>query len=472
MRHARFPSLAYSPAQVAKAYGLPQLTGKGFKAGVISLGGAFSQSDFNAARAAWGLPSKTVAVISVNGNSPQPDPGGADVENMMDCEIISGIAPNADINFYACANTDQDFVAGVLKALQDGCDAISISWGAPERQWSPQARAAMDQALQACVQAGVSVSVASGDNGSGDGLSGANVDYPASSPWALACGGTSLVAVNGIIQNETVWNNGNGGGATGGGFSIFEAKPNYQAGIFAGSGRGSPDVAGPADPETGWIVYTGGNAGVVGGTSAVAPMWAGIYLLLCERLGKRPGFLNQLLYPHPEAFFDVTQGNNGAYTASKGWDPATGWGSPNGPVLFNLVAAGSPPPPPVTPPGNPPPVAPPGNPPPVPGPIEGVLETQVLKIIDDLFAKAEAQVHGPLALLKIRALKMINKAIDLEIHKLFANGQPNLLVRQVVLLVLGRAFTALEGHIPQSLVGMVEELRPELEGAVLQLLGI
>ena len=356
LRRARFPSISYTPGQVTRIYGFPaQLTGQGYKAGIISLDGVCSQSDFNAARQAWGLPSKSVFVYPVNGNIGQPDPGGADVENDMDCQIVTGIAPGADINLYSAANTDREFIAAVTKALNDGCDAITISWGSDEKNWSDSARAAFDQVFLACTAANVNVSVAAGDNGSSDGDPGNNADYPASSRYVVACGGTSLYAPSGVLQSEHVWNNGAQGGATGGGYSIYEPIPTYQHGIVTGANRGEPDLAGPADPETGWQIHTGGAWTVLGGTSAVAPLVAGLYLLLCEQNGGRPGFLNPLLYPHPEAFHDIITGSNGAYKARAGWDECTGNGSPKGSVLFSLPPFSGGKLPPSPPPSPPPP---------------------------------------------------------------------------------------------------------------------
>ena len=196
---------------------------------------------------------------------------------------------------------------------------------------------------------GISVCVASGDNGSSDGdTDGADhVDFPASSPWVLACGGTTLTLADGKIASETVWNDGSMGGATGGGVSQHFSKPAYQAGVNVPvpvasnpTGRGVPDVAGNADPATGYVVVIGGQQGVVGGTSAVAPLWAGLIALLNERVGKRVGWLNPKLYSKlapAKALRDITVGNNGDYYASTGWDPCTGLGTPNGASILKLL---------------------------------------------------------------------------------------------------------------------------------------
>jgi kumamolisin len=207
---------------------------------------------------------------------------------------------------------------------------------------------AMDQAFQDAAALGVSVCSASGDSGSGDGVNDklAHVDFPASSPFALACGGTRLTAAGTTIAQETVWNEPTGG-ATGGGVSDQFSKPAYQArahvppSINPGHrvGRGMPDIAGDADPQTGYIVRVDGKEGTIGGTSAVAPLWAGLIAILNQKLPKPLGFVNPLLYTVASAgLHDITSGNNGQYQAGAGWDACTGWGSPDGARLLKLLA--------------------------------------------------------------------------------------------------------------------------------------
>jgi kumamolisin len=205
---------------------------------------------------------------------------------------------------------------------------------------------AMDSAAQDAAALGVSICVASGDNGSSDGVTdgGNHVDFPASSPHVLACGGTNLQSKNGAITSETVWNDGAQGGASGGGFSAQFPLPSWQqsAGIQppSGGGRGVPDVAGDADPQTGYQVRVDGQSLVIGGTSAVAPLWSGLIALLNEKLGKPLGFLQPTLYglaASTKALNDITQGSNGAFAAAAGWDAATGLGSPEGANLLKAL---------------------------------------------------------------------------------------------------------------------------------------
>jgi kumamolisin len=198
----------------------------------------------------------------------------------------------------------------------------------------------MDQIAAEAAALGVTITVASGDSGSSDGVSSGNhVDFPASSPHVLASGGTSLRASGSTIQSESVWNDGAQGGASGGGYSTVFARPSYQAAVVTQTFRGVPDVAGDADPETGYNVRVDGQNMVVGGTSAVAPLWAGLIALLNAKLSTRLGFINPKLYEinQSAAFHDITVGNNGAFPARPGWDAATGLGSPDATGLLDVL---------------------------------------------------------------------------------------------------------------------------------------
>ncbi|HEY0801501.1 MAG TPA: S53 family peptidase, partial [Steroidobacteraceae bacterium] len=251
------------------------------------------------------------------------------------------------IAVYFAPNTDAGFLDAITAAIHDATNkpsVVSISWGGAESSWTAQAMTAMDDAFQAAAAMGVTVCIASGDNGSGDGVNDGSdhVDFPASSPFALACGGTSLRAAANTIGSEVVWNDGSNGGASGGGISAFFAKPTWQASLNAVSTegkrvpltqRGVPDVAGNADPRTGYEVRIDGAASVLGGTSAVAPLWAALIARVNQLSGKPLGFVNPQLYNNPQALRDITSGNNGDFAAVAGWDACTGLGSPNGAAL-------------------------------------------------------------------------------------------------------------------------------------------
>jgi len=221
---------------------------------------------------------------------------------------------------------------------------LSISWGGPETSWSQSSITALDNACQSAAALGVTITVASGDSGSSDGTSSTAVDFPASSPHVLACGGTKISANGTRLSQEIVWDDqSQGGGATGGGFSTHFAVPSWQNGTLpSGSkGRGVPDVAGDASPESGYHVLVDGEQEVIGGTSAVAPLWAGLITLVNQQLASQgaqtAGFINTAIYQNPDAFRDITQGNNGSYSAKSGWDACTGLGSPNGASILTAL---------------------------------------------------------------------------------------------------------------------------------------
>jgi len=352
--------VSYTPAQVATLYDFPtNVNGSGECIGLIELGGGFNETDLNNYWKQLNLSTiPTVNSVSVgNGsNNPTGDPNGPDAEVMLDIEVAGAIAPGARIVAYFTENTDAGFLNAITTAVHDSTNnpsVISISWGGPESSWTQQAMTSMDEAFQAAAAMGVSICVAAGDEGSTDGVNdGSNhVDFPASSPNVLACGGTRLIASGTAITSETVWNElANNEGATGGGISDVFPLPSYQTGAGVppsanakhNVGRGVPDVAGDADPTTGYVTLVDGQTGIVGGTSAVAPLWAGLIALINESIGKPLGFLNPLLYQQLKEtadFHDVTSGNNGAYSAGPGWDACTGLGSPNGVKIGEALGA-------------------------------------------------------------------------------------------------------------------------------------
>ncbi len=345
-------STSFTPPQIAQIYNFPTgVNGAGQCIGLIELGGGFETSDVQTYFQQLGIPAPTVVAVPVDGgqNVPGGDPNGADGEVALDIQVAGAIAPGAKIAVYFAPNTDQGFQDAVSAAIHDTTNkpsVISISWGGPEDAWPQNTLTTFDMTLQSAAALGITVTVASGDNGSSDGESGTHVDFPASSPHVLGCGGTNLTASGSTRQSETVWNDqAQGGGATGGGVSSFFALPSWQAnsGVQAppsgsSGGRGVPDVAGDAAPATGYSVLIDGQSAVVGGTSAVAPLWAGLVALLNQQLGRPVGFLNPLLYGAGEqGFYDITQGNNGDFSAKAGWDACTGLGSPNGQAIATVL---------------------------------------------------------------------------------------------------------------------------------------
>lgn len=352
---AKAAGTSFSPPQIAAMYGFPAGTGAGECVAIIELGGGFKPADLKTYFKDLGIPGAVaVSAVSVDHgkNAPTGSADGPDGEVMLDIEIVGSVVPGAKIVVYFTPNTDAGFLDAVTTAIHDDTNnpsVISISWGGAESSWTAQAMTAMDSAFQAAAAMGITVCVAAGDGGSSDGVAtgGEHVDFPASSPFALACGGTSLTAAQSKITAETVWNDGATGGATGGGISGFFAIPAWQNGLEAAKTaggrvaltmRGVPDVAGNADPDTGYAVRIDGTDTVVGGTSAVAPLWAALIARLNQGKGAKTGYVNPALYQHPAALRDITTGNNGDFAAALGWDACTGLGSPNGAALPGVLA--------------------------------------------------------------------------------------------------------------------------------------
>jgi len=358
IRRAAAGTAAFAPPLVAQAYDFPtQQDGSGQTIAILELGGGYHPSDLDAFFTGLRLATPAVTAVSVDGakNAPSGDPSSADGEVELDIEVAGAVAPKARIGVYFAPNTDRGFLDALTTAIHDTTlrpGVISISWGGPENTWTQAAMQSFDAACQDAATMGITILAASGDNGATDGDPNGKltVDFPASSPHVTGCGGTKLVASGASIQTETAWNElTTNEGATGGGVSQAFGLPDWQqrAGVPAAptgkAGRGVPDVAGDADPASGYNVVVDGSATVIGGTSAVAPLWAGLIALVNQRLSQPAGFLNPQLYSpaFTAAFHDITLGSNGGYNAGAGWDPCTGLGSPDGAKLLAAFGGGA-----------------------------------------------------------------------------------------------------------------------------------
>jgi kumamolisin len=368
-----FPGAFFPPA-VAQLYAYPdELTGSGENVAIFAFngtgpdpqGGYKLSALQNYFEKVLGGTTPTIADVVVQGpgNDPGPDTdassnqGDSTGEVMLDMCVVGSVAPGASIFMYFTEFTSQGWVDALNQAITDEnqISVISISYGNPEDDpqgaWTSMGVQNVNLAVQAAAAKGITVCCASGDDGSNDGDPPlAHVDFPASSPFVLGVGGTTLVASSGTaptIQSETVWNEIlHSEGATGGGVSDVFTKPAYQdsanvppsANPPHAIGRGVPDVAAVADPVTGVVVMLidGKHLEQIGGTSASTPMWASLVARLNQGLGARCGFLNPLLYGKFSSgvLRDITVGNNGAYAAGPGWDACTGLGSPNGGQLL------------------------------------------------------------------------------------------------------------------------------------------
>lgn len=364
----------FSPQQIADLYDFPtDADGTGQCIGIIEFGGGYDTTDLQRYFANLGANLPQITSVSVDGvsnnpNASNPDDNDADGEVMLDIEVAGAVASGAKFVIYFAPFTEQGWVDVLTTAVQDTTNkpsVLSISWGWPESNdlWTQQAMDAVNQTLQEAGLAGVTVCCASGDDGSADELTDghAHVDFPAASPYILSCGGTTLTASDDktSIVNEVTWNDGprsQGGGASGGGVSEITPLPPWQSNIGVPAsvntgfnGRGVPDVAGDADPNTGYKIRVHGQDGAAGGTSAVAPLYSALVARWNQKLGAPVGFVNPLLYANPAAssFNDITQGTNdttgslGGYPASRGWDACTGLGSPDGEKIFNALESSS-----------------------------------------------------------------------------------------------------------------------------------
>jgi len=369
---------AFTPLELATVYDFPtDADGSNQSIGIIEFGGGYDTGDLDTYFTSLAITPPQITTVSVDGvsnnpNSSNQDDYDADGEVMLDVEVAGAIAPKAKLVVYFAPFTEQGWVDVLTTAVGDSTNnpsVLSISWGWPEGNdlWTQQAMDAVNQTLQDAALAGVTVCCASGDDGAADGLTDghAHVDFPAASPYILACGGTTLTASDKkVIEKEVVWNNGprsSGGGASGGGVSEVTPLPSWQANarvppsVNTGfKGRGVPDVSGDADPDTGYRIRVHSQDGVAGGTSAVAPLYAALIACWNQKLGSPSGFVNPSLYGAQVArsFHDITQGTNdttgktGGYSAGPGWDACTGLGSPDGVKIFAALesqsTAGSP----------------------------------------------------------------------------------------------------------------------------------
>ncbi len=350
---------SYYPNQLSALYDFPPGDGSGQTIALIELGGNYGPQDLQSYFAAAGLTkTPTIRFVSVVQGAPIPygqDPD-SDGEVMLDIQVVGAMAPGATIVVYFADNSDQGFFQAASLAVHDpATTAVSISWGSPEKAWSPQSMDVWDSLGQSATLLNVPIFVAAGDHGctdeqpGDDGYDGQrHADFPGTCPHGVAsCGGTSLMSNGGA--SETVWNDGNGW-ATGGGVSTYFQQPPWQNGVGADDGatllmRGVPDVAGDADPDTGINVRCNGVDQVSGGTSAVAPQWAALAAILSQQLGRKVGFFIPLLYANngSGATNDIVTGNNtvfgvNGFSAKLGWDACTGLGSPNGEKLLSLLA--------------------------------------------------------------------------------------------------------------------------------------
>ena len=339
----RAQSVSFNPNQLADIYDFPAADGAGQTIGILEFGGGHTLKDLQHYFTSLKLPVPVVKSVSVGTGHNSPG-GAADDEVMLDIEVAGAIAPKATIVMYYAPNSTKGFIDAITQSVHDDVNkpnVISISWGGPETIWTTQAKTNFNEVCKAAALLGVTICLASGDTGSDDGVGDGkvHVDFPSSSPFVLACGGTKLTVSNNKVTSEVVWHESNDS-ATGGGVSEFFPLPDYQKSAKVPAsvnstkfkGRGVPDLAGVADPETGYNVFIKGKNQVIGGTSAVAPLLAGLIARINQLKQKPVGFIQPKIYQAATAFRDITNGDNittstnKGYKAGKGWDACTGLG--------------------------------------------------------------------------------------------------------------------------------------------------
>lgn len=343
------------PAEVAALYDFPEeFDGTGETIAIISIGGNFDPDDIQYYFEAQNLKIPDIQVEHV-GRRPRTAraPNMHDLELTMDLQIAGSIAPGAKLVVFSVApGTPQPYLTVLKQAMlhpEHRPSVVSISYGSAEGLFREQDLKTSNRMFAAATQQGITICAASGDAGSAsrdyDSMPpppGTHVNFPASSPYVLACGGTSIKTTGGCITEEFAWNDHDQCRlATAGGISRVFGRPDYQRDLdlpknrsdWRGfDGRGLPDVAINACLTSGYRILFKGKWLPNGGTSAAAPLWAGLIARLNQGLGHRLGFIHPYLYrlAGTPAFRDITQGSNGFYKARVGWDACTGNGVPVG----------------------------------------------------------------------------------------------------------------------------------------------
>jgi kumamolisin len=346
------PQGLHSPPEIATLYNFPNgFDGRGVMVGIIEFGGNIVVSDLKPYFESLKLPPPEVTSVFIDGGSLEKD-ASLDTQVMLDIEIIGAIAPRAGIRVYFAPFTSSSLVHAIERATADGVAVLSIGWGQEETNWKEEEIKKINSALEQTARQQITVVAPVGNGGAADGRR--HADFPASSPWVLSVGGTSLKSKDGRITSETVWRPLWGSpAATGGGVSEKFDRPDWQTAVRATNrpdgkpGRATPDVVASADPALGVPILVHGTAAAIGGTSVSVPLWAGLIVLIDQALGYHVGHLNPLLYREigPAGVFRAVAANDdkaapgNADSTGPRWTPDAGWGSPDGAKLLDWLRA-------------------------------------------------------------------------------------------------------------------------------------
>jgi subtilase family serine protease len=330
---------AYTPNQLAGTYGFDGLysagdQGAGTSVAIYELE-PFLASDISTYQSCMGT-DVPVTNTAVDGGAGR---GAGQGEAALDIEDVLGLAPGASIHVYSGPNSAAGAFDTYSRIVSDDTSkVISTSWGLCEAQEGSAAAQSENTLFQEAASQGQSIYAAAGDSGADDCRDGSGraVDDPASQPDVTGVGGTSLPSAA-SPAGQTVWNDGAGGGAGGGGVSTLWPTPSYQTSVNSGAMREVPDISADADEDTGYVIFFDGSWGAIGGTSAAAPLWAAFTALADSSAGCSAGTVglaNPALYGAPAAdFTDITSGNNTydgvtGFAAGAGYDLASGLGTP------------------------------------------------------------------------------------------------------------------------------------------------
>ncbi len=363
-----------TPQEVAQLYSFPTTgNGAGQTIGIYEMqtqdgSAGYTTADLANTMKAFGgnLKVPTPIDVSIDGVK---NSGVSDGETGLDITVASAIAQGAEIAVYFTGGDTQSIIHALQTMIhpeagdpQPSVLSISYGWGPDDPtadSFSDEDYTQIDQLFQDAANLSITVLVSSGDSGAFiSSKTQAQTSYPATEPWVIACGGTTVGDVSGTNYVEYVWNDtGAGGpGATGGGISAKFPVPSYQAKAGLPTrmgtgqpGRGIPDISANASENSGYPQYINGQEQAVGGTSAVAPLYAGLIALINADLGGPVGFINPTLYSIGSGTFRPVSGPPGpannscngvtGYPAGAGWNACTGLGSVNGVALENALKA-------------------------------------------------------------------------------------------------------------------------------------
>ena len=339
----------YTPQNIYQAYSFgsanaSNITGQGTTIVIIdAFGDPFISYDISVFDNVTGIAPVNLQIKYMN-NTPNAYNQSWAIETALDVEWAHASAPSAKIVLLVTPNCQGSLTDALSYAISKHLgNIISLSWGEPESELTDSQLSSENSLLFQAALENITVLAATGDQGAYDGTSSLSVNFPASDPYVLAVGGTSLDCNSGVYT-QTAWGgyNSQTSYGSGGGFSSYFSAPYWQKTAVNSSQRGVPDVAADANKNTGVLLIANGQTYIAGGTSLATPIWAGIVSRVDQYLGYAVGLVSPVLYQiynstlYTSALTPITKGGNGYYNAGPGWNPVTGLGTP---IVSGLLAA-------------------------------------------------------------------------------------------------------------------------------------